>query len=231
MKNLKDYRDKELKWFLLANILLMIISSGLLVFGETVDSWIKGLSSALNVTVFSSAIYILTFIFDSVVPSHVKVFLVFLWKKQPSATIFTDMERKFSDNRFTLDDAQNKYANIYETLKGKSGKYDQTALWYEIYNRNRDNTIVFGSNRDYLLLRDMHAQTIMLIIVYISLSHITNIIAFSKEYILYLTLMIILLNISARVQGKRLMYNVLSVDINKSQCAEKADRKGVKDDK
>ena len=141
------------------------------------------------------------------------------------------MERKFSDNRFTLDDAQKKYANIYETLKGKSGKYDQTALWYEIYNRNRDNTIVFGSNRDYLLLRDMHAQTIMLIIVYISLSHITGIIDFSKEYILYLTLMTILLNISARVQGKRLMYNVLSVDINKMEAAEKADKKGENDDK
>ncbi len=231
MKNLKDYRDKELKWFLLANILLMIISSGLLIFGETADSWIKGLSSALNVTVFSSAIYILTFIFDSVVPSHVKVFLVFLWRKQPSATIFTDMERKFSDNRFTLDDVQKKYANIYETITGKPPKYDQTALWYEIYNRNRDNTIVFGSNRDYLLLRDMHAQTIMLIIVYISLSHITDIIAFSKEYILYLTLMTILLNISARVQGKRLMYNVLSVDINKTEGTEKADKKGENDDK
>ena len=231
MKNLKDYRDKELKWFLLANILLMIISSGILVFGETADSWMKGLSSALNVTVFSSAIYILTFIFDSVVPSHVKVFLVFLWRKQPSATIFTDMQRKFSENRFTFDDAEKKYANLYETLKGKSRKYDQTALWYEIYNRNRGNTIVFGSNRDYLLLRDMHAQTIMLIIVYISLSHITGIIAFSKEYILYLTLMTILLNISARVQGKRLMYNVLSVDINKMEAAEKADKKGENDDK
>lgn len=231
MKNLKEYRDKELKWFLFANILLMIISSGLLVFGETVDSWIKGVSSVLNVTVFSSAIYILTFVFDSVVPSRVKVFLVFLWRKQPSATIFSDLERKFSDNRFTLDDVKNKYTDIYETIKGKPQKYDQTALWYEIYNRNRDNTIVFGSNRDYLLLRDMHAQTIMLIIVYISLSHITDIITFSKEYIIYLTLMTILLNISARVQGKRLMYNVLSVDINKTEDAEKANRKGEKDDK
>lgn len=103
MKNLKEYRDKELKWFLFANILLMIISSGLLVFGETIDSWIKGVSSVLNVTVFSSAIYILTFVFDSVVPSRVKVFLVFLWRKQPSATIFTDLERKFSNDGYRYD--------------------------------------------------------------------------------------------------------------------------------
>lgn len=217
MKDLKDYRNNELKWFLFANILLMIISSGAFVFGSTVDSWIAGVSSILNVTVFSSAIYILTFILDSVIPSHIKVFLVFLWRKQPSCTIFTDIERKFEDNRFTLDDAKKKYAYIYEKIKEKPKEFDQTPLWYEIYNRNRDNTIVFGSNRGYLLLRDMHAQTIMLTLVYIALWYMIDNVAFSWEYIFYLIAITFLLNIGARVQGKRLMYHVLSVDINKSE--------------
>lgn len=184
MKNLKDYRNNELKWFLLANILLMIISSEFLVFGDTIDSWITGITSFLSVTVFSSAIYILTFIFDSVVPSRIKVFLVFLWRKQPSCTIFSDMERKFDDNRFTLDDAKKRYASVYQLLNSKPKKFDQTALWYEIYNRHRDNTIVFGSNRDYLLLRDMHAQTIMLMFVYVFLWCMSESIAFSWKYII-----------------------------------------------
>lgn len=223
MKNLKDYRNNELKWFLLANILLMIISSEFLLFGDTIDSWITGISSVLNVTVFSSAIYILTFVFDAVVPSRMKVILVFLWKKQPSCTIFSDMERKFEDNRFTLDDAKKKYSKIYEQIESKPKTFDQTPLWYEIYNRHRDNTIVFGSNRDYLLLRDMHAQTIMLLLVYIFLWRMSEIIAFSWKYVLYLLFMTVMLNISARVQGKRLMYNVLSVDINHTNRTEKAD--------
>lgn len=214
MSNLKDYRNNELKWFLLANVLLMIISSRLFVFGETIDSWIAGLSSVVDITVFSSAIYILTFVFDSVVASRVKVLLVYWWKKQPSCTIFSDMERKFEDNRFTLEAAKKKYAKIYEQIEGKPKGFDQTPLWYEIYNRNRENTIVFGSNRDYLLLRDMHAQTIILTLVYLFLCGLLDVFVFSWKYVLYLLFMIVMLNISARVQGKRLMYNVLSVDMN-----------------
>ena len=214
MKSLKEYRNNELKWYLLANILLMTISSGFFVFGETIESWVTGISSVLNVTVFSSAIYILTFVFDSVVPSRIKVFLVFLWKRQPSCTIFSDMEQKLEDNRFTLKEAKKKYAKIYEQINDEPKKFDQTPLWYEIYNRHRENTIVFGSNRDYLLLRDMHAQTIILMLVYIIIWRMAGNMAFSWKYIIYLTSMVILLNISARVQGKRLMYNVLSVDIN-----------------
>lgn len=223
MKNLKDYRNNELKWFLLANILLMIISSKCLLFGDTLDSWIAGISSVLNITVFSSAIYILTFIFDSVIPSQTKVFLVFLWKRQPSCTIFSDMERKFEDNRFTLCDAKKKYAEIYKQIEVKPKNFDQTPLWYEIYNRHRDNTIVFGSNRDYLLLRDMHAQTVILLLVYLFLWAGMSEVAFSREYILYLLCMIVTLNISARVQGKRLMYHVLSVDINQTNDAKKSE--------
>ena len=124
------------------------------------------------------------------------------------------MERKFEDNRFTLEAAKKKYAKIYEQIEGNPKGFDQTPLWYEIYNRNRENTIVFGSNRDYLLLRDMHAQTIILTLVYLFLCGLLDVFVFSWKYVLYLLFMIVMLNISARVQGKRLMYNVLSVDMN-----------------
>lgn len=220
MKNLKEYRDNELKWFLLANILIMILCSDVFTFGNTIEAWVTGISSILNVTVFSSAIYILTFVFDSVVPSRLKVKLVFLWKKQPSCTIFSDMERKFEDNRFTLDEAKKEYAEIYKIIKNKPKSFDQTPYWYEIYNRHRDNTIVFGSNRDYLLLRDMHAQTIMLLLAYVFLSHMSDIITFSLVYFSYLAFITLALNIAARVQGKRLMYNVFSIDINYKKLTE-----------
>lgn len=149
--------------------------------------------------------------------------MVFLWKRQPSCTIFSDMEQKFEDNRFALEDAKKKYAKIYERIKDEPKKFDQTPLWYEIYNRHRENTIVFGSNRDYLLLRDMHAQTIILMLVYTIIWRLAGNMAFSWKYIFYLMSMVILLNISARVQGKRLMYNVLSVDINQPNRNTKTD--------
>lgn len=76
-RNLKEYRDKELKWFLLANIILMLIESGVLDFGKLDSISISDISSLLGITAVSSAIYIYTLILDSILPSRVKVFLVF----------------------------------------------------------------------------------------------------------------------------------------------------------
>lgn len=215
-RNLKEYRDKELKWFLLANILLMLIGSGILDFGDMESISISDISSLLSVTAVSSAIYIYTFILDSLLPSRVKVFLVFLWKRQPSCTIFTDMERKFGDDRFKLEDAKMKYSKIYERIKSEPSSFDQTPLWYEIYNKHRNNTIVFGSNRDYLLLRDMHSQTIVTMLAYILLWWFSGLLSFSWKFVVYLVIMIVCLNIGARVQGKKMVYNVLSIDVNES---------------
>lgn len=215
-RNLKEYRDKELKWFLLANSLLMLIGSGILDYGDMESISISDISSLLSVTAVSSAIYIYTFILDSLLPSRVKVFLVFLWKRQPSCTIFTDMERKFGDDRFKLEEAKKKYSKIYERIKSEPSSFDQTPLWYEIYNKHRNNTIVFGSNRDYLLLRDMHSQTIVTMLAYILLWWFSGLLSFSWKFVVYLVIMIVCLNIGARVQGQKMVYNVLSIDVNES---------------
>ena len=158
-RNLKEYRDKELKWFLLANIILMLIGSGVLDFGKLDSISISDISSLLGITAVSSAIYIYTFILDSILPSRVKVFLVFLWKRQPSCTIFTDMEQKFEDD---------------------------------------------------------HSQTIVTIFAYIILWWFSGVLSFSWKFVIYLIIMTACLNIGARVQGKKMVYNVLSIDVNES---------------
>ncbi|MBR1444115.1 MAG: hypothetical protein IJ583_11370 [Firmicutes bacterium] len=217
MSSLKDYRNNELKWFLLANILLMLISSN--VFSLSLDDnelkIVEKIGTIVSVVFFSAIIYVYTFIFDSVMPSNIKVHLVFLFCKKPSDTIFTQILRKCNDDRFTVEDAKKQYKEIYDQIdKNSKLKENQTALWYEIYNRHRDNSIVYGSNRDYLLLRDLHSQTVTLVPIYIILALMTGIITVSIEYLIYLFCMIIILNIGARVQGKRVIYNVLAVDLN-----------------
>lgn len=214
MASLKEYRNNELKWFLLANILLMLITTNVFQFDVLEDNFGTYISEFLNIAAISSSAYILTFIFDSIIPSKLKVNLVFLWSKQPSSTIFTDMLKKFEDNRFTLDSAKKKYKDVYTQIENKPKNFDQTPLWYSIYNQHRDNPIVFGSNKDYLLLRDMHAQTIMLLVVYMIFWLVTEFFDFSAEFLIYLIVLIIILNISTRVQGKRMVYHVLSVDVN-----------------
>lgn len=86
-KNLKSYRNSELKWFLLANILLMLVTSGELKFDSQDANVFSFISEIISITAVSSCAYILTFIFDSILPPIFKVKLIFWWKKQPSCTI------------------------------------------------------------------------------------------------------------------------------------------------
>ena len=198
-KNLKSYRNSELKWFLLANILLMLVTSGELKFDSQDANVFSFISEIISITAVSSCAYILTFIFDSILPPIFKVKLIFWWKKQPSCTIFTDMLKNLQDNRFTLSTVLEKYNDIYVIIDNLPKGIDQTPYWYSIYERNR---------------RDMHAQMVMLMVVYVALVLVTGLMDFSEPFIFYILFMIGALNVGARVQGKRVVYNVLSVDIN-----------------
>lgn len=216
MVSLKEYRDKELKFFLIANILLMIFSSGIIKLENTeIEYWVANAANLINITIFSVISYIFTFVFDSIIPSSIKLRLLFLGKKQPSYTIFTDMLNKLEDNRFTIEEVKYKYKNIYKKINEPSFQdKDQTTFWYQIYNKHREHPIVFGSNRDYLMLRDMHSQIFALIVVYFLFSFLFRVILFSCSYVIYLMLMILFLNIAGRTQGKRMVYHVIAIDIN-----------------
>lgn len=220
MESLKNYRNNELKWFLVANVLFMVLTSKSFEVedGDLLNQLIVNIGKIISVSIFSTTVYIFTFIIDSIIPSNLKVFLVFLWKKKPSATIFTQIQNNCKDDRFNVEEAKDKYKNIYSKIEEENQfSKDQTPLWYEIYNKYRENTIVYGSNRDYLLLRDLHSQTIVLIIIYITLISTTGIIPFSINYLIYLFVILIVLNLGARIQGKRMVYTVIALDINESK--------------
>ena len=71
MASLKEYRNNELKWFLLANILLMLITTNVFQFDVLEDNFGTYISEGLNIAAISSSAYILTFIFDSIIPMTV----------------------------------------------------------------------------------------------------------------------------------------------------------------
>ena len=75
-KDIKNYREKELKSFVIGNILLILISSGLLdrvivVVDETM-AW-SAINTILASAVFSSIIYIFVFVADSLIPGKKKI--------------------------------------------------------------------------------------------------------------------------------------------------------------
>ena len=71
-KNLKSYRNSELKWFLLANILLMLVTSGELKFDSQDANVFSFISEIISITAVSSCAYILTFILTQFFPRFLK---------------------------------------------------------------------------------------------------------------------------------------------------------------
>ena len=62
----------------------------------------------------------------------------------------------------------------------------------------------------------MHSQTIVTIFAYIILWWFSGVLSFSWKFVIYLIIMTACLNIGTRVQGKKMVYNVLSIDVNES---------------
>ena len=67
-KNIKDYREKELKTFVLGNILLFLVITGVIndiasLIGE--DNLWKAIAELFESSILSSIVYIFVFVFDS----------------------------------------------------------------------------------------------------------------------------------------------------------------------
>mgnify|MGYP005776032037 CR=1 FL=1 len=86
--------------------------------------------------------------------------------------------------------------------------------WYRIYHRYRDIPMIFVSNRDYLLCRDLYISTIIIFICYVISCSFLSVFNWNIEAVLYLIFMILVTNISAHFKGKRFVINVLAYDLH-----------------
>ena len=218
MNNIKDYREKELKNYVIGNVLFFLVFSGkiqkIIEFGinNSVNIWGTIIESAL----LSSIIYIYIFLMDALIAGNHKFKICYFpIEKMPGYTIFSDMKKKVNDDRFLQEDVLVKYKHVYDNMPMKNRDKFENANWYKIYDECKDEAKVFTANRDYLLCRDMNIITIWLLVAYIIAVFLMKILVFSWNVILFLVLEYIATNIAMRVKGKRLAYNVIAVDILK----------------
>ena len=213
MKNLKKYRKKELSYYIIANIAMLLLLSDFFHFSQFEIQIIEIISNFIKISIISSIIYVLTFIADGLFSSELKIKLI--GGHSPGEKIFSKIQNSTFDERFTCEEAQKIYSKIYESLpKEKKDKFRfENAEWYKIYNKYRENIMIKVSNRDFLLCRDIYFSTIVNIIIYLGLTFVFKKIVFDWRYISYLTLMLILSNIGTRNKGSRLVNNVIAVDI------------------
>lgn len=227
-KEIKDYREKELKSFVIGNILLILISSGLMdqivKITDSSNAW-TAINAVLASAVFSSVIYIFVFVADSIVPGSTKDKIIWFIGGKPGEHIFADIYEKHKDNRYTKEQAQRQYSDIYQKIKGKDRKDKETrnlqnATWYGIYKTHETHAQVIISQRDFLLCRDMCIMAPLILVGYLCLQWYRNQ-NLSWAMVGLPIVQFIVLWLTARSKGKRFAYNVIAVDIAKNKKEEK----------
>lgn len=237
MSNLKDYRNKELKYYTIANIIIVLLASGLYVdlikfitgisevANENTGSMVtKILSDLAGIGILSSVIYVYIFVIDSIISSDLKYKICYLhFCDKPGCTIFSKMRDGEVDDRFTREDVVQKYEVVYKKLSemkdGKSKKNYENKEWYSIYNNYRDKGMIVGANRDYLLCRDLCVATLSMIVAYLIFVLVTEV-KLDCKIILFLIVEFIFMDIAFWAKGMRLARNVIALDIHNSQKNE-----------
>ena len=228
MTNLKDYQDKELRYYLFANIAILLLLLDLFPISQSDNLFqiIDLVSTFFGVTLISSTIYIFALIVDSLFGSEIKMLLI--GGRSPGSNIFSKIKKGTFDNRFTYEDAQKIYSKVYDSMpNNKKDRHSyENAEWYKIYNKHREVTMIIKSNRNYLLCRDIYFSTIANVLIYLILTLGFKIIFFDWRYICYLTAMLIFSNIGTRNKGMRFVCNVIAYDIANNTTKLKENENG-----
>ena len=216
--NIKDYRENELKIFVIANILVVLCLIGTITFDGVIEenSYMKLIITIINSGLFSSIIYAMVIVCDCMISNHIKKIIVFLWSPMPGETIFTDIKDKTKDLRFTTYDVIKAYSEIYDNMPSekKSRRQYENSKWYKLLRQHESEKKVLIAHRDYLMCRDMSTTTILMIIVYIILSMVMKLITFDKKAIIYLLGVYIVCMRATRVKSKRFVKTVIACDIS-----------------
>lgn len=113
-KNIKDYREKELKSFIYLNILLVLHGIGFFSsIGQSLDenNILDATRLLFDSSILSAIMYLFIFILDSLIPAVKKDKLIWIITGVPGNTIFIDIKKNNRDVRFTTESALMTYAN------------------------------------------------------------------------------------------------------------------------
>lgn len=215
MEDLKNYRDKELKSYLIAQVLIFayFYSADITAF---LTNWKVGLVQFISSTLLSSSLCIFTYVIDAMFGDKVKSKLLFLISRLPGEKIFTKIKKKDFDVRYSSKEAQKKYSEIYNNMpteKEEKYKYENVH-WYKIYSHCRVETMIRKSHREYLMCRDIYTSTLIILLLYFLLVIISPQIAFSKMYLIFQLVVIVVTNIAARQKASRFVENVIASDMD-----------------
>lgn len=215
MKDLKDYRNKELKYYSIACLIVLLCI-------ENKNNISLDIIFNKNFTLLlgTSLIYIFSFILDSIFSYKETIIEFFGLIKLPAKTIFSKIKNdELKDIRFTKSDVLTKYQKIYINFPNeKNKKYEyENSEWYKIYSSNRNESVIFYSQRDFLLCRDIFFNTFFILILYIINIFTLKIFSFHLYYIIFLIFMLFISFFITHNKALKLVTNVIAFDLTKEK--------------
>ena len=150
--DLKNYREKELKSFVLGNILLILMETGIVdnivQLMSSSDLW-KAAAELFESSIISSIIYIFVFCFDSILQGRLKDKVIWPIKGLPGNTIFLDIDKNNKDERFSKQTARKVYEKLYTQIDSCKDKKEcekiQNQYWYAIYQKYESQAQIYLS--------------------------------------------------------------------------------------
>ncbi|WNY26685.1 hypothetical protein [Methanolapillus ohkumae] len=217
MGNLKDYREKELTWYIITNILILLLLSGIFDIHMTKESieLVTIFFGLLYSAVLSAVFYCFILVVESLFSSGTKDKVLYMRQNLPGETAFSEMNEKNVDKRFTKEDVLKKYSEIYDQMPQdleKKRSYENSN-WYKIYKKHRTEPMIEMSHREYLLCRDLFITTAFMIFLYSLLTLLFQVIEFEIVYLIYLVIMLVITYIGAHQKGKKFVYDVIASDL------------------
>jgi hypothetical protein len=210
-KNIKDYSN-YLGTFIIINLSIYLC----VVLGKNIDfnninEIYKNL--AIKDGIISTSSILIVFILNGILSSNLKGILVF-WRTKnilPGCRIFTELIDK--DNRIDKSNIIEKYGQL------PTDPELQNKLWYRMYKTNEFHPMIFDSQRNFLISRDLTGLSFLFLIIY-SIAVLIIEVKFSTGliYIGFLLMQYIIISLVGRNYGNRFSCNVLAmVCINNEQ--------------
>lgn len=222
--NVKEYREKELNLFVIANSIAVIFINHIVPISVFYNpDNVNLLFSTLSLSIFTGVTYAYVLVFDAIVPSNWKYKIAHMGMKLPGETVFSDIQagKYKNDKRVVKEKITEKYQDIYATLskdlsgKGKR-KYKaryENEKWFSIYRIHEDELKVQVANKDYLMCRDMAVSVIVLLVIYLIAMVSIRFIEFHVSTILYLLIAYILCVIASINKSKQFVITTIICDV------------------
>lgn len=215
----KEYRNKELKYFLITEILMFILLNYSKDFEQLMNQ-----KSLISIFLSSPILYFYCLILDIVVPKNLKsVFSLYLNKdcmpmifQSPGRTVFSKLrENKIKDLRIDKTKVQKKYFDIFECIKENKATYEmQNSKWLKMkYDlvKCQTNAKLEIAEKEYLLFRDMLSMHV-LFSIHFYIFHLIGIVSFTNLTFVYIVVTYFVLFFCVRTTSKKFVYEVIVQD-------------------